>query len=284
METASEQINMVQEEDLSEGDDDENDRLTLTWWRGDDLTTIITILAVLWLLKKIIFGTQRRWFAYVMHMCTKDVFVQLEEVKKDHFASLSFVVSHDPELRKQNAIKILEIGVGTGVNLAHYPDGSRLVVVDPNPYFKSYFDANRKKFPNIYSDEIIVASGDNMEMIGDNSVDVVVMTLVLCSVDNADQILREVLRVLAPGGKFYFMEHIAEFDLERHSLRRRLQDVFTWLRVWPFIFDGCCLNRDMLPNIQRAGFSSVDAHKYYAPVPSFLFDLERPNLKGVAVK
>ncbi|XP_069156276.1 thiol S-methyltransferase TMT1A-like isoform X2 [Procambarus clarkii] len=239
METASEQINMVQEEDLSEGDDDENDRLTLTWWRGDDLTTIITILAVLWLLKKIIFGTQRRWFAYVMHMCTKDVFVQLEEVKKDHFASLSFVVSHDPELRKQNAIKILEIGVGTG---------------------------------------------DNMEMIGDNSVDVVVMTLVLCSVDNADQILREVLRVLAPGGKFYFMEHIAEFDLERHSLRRRLQDVFTWLRVWPFIFDGCCLNRDMLPNIQRAGFSSVDAHKYYAPVPSFLFDLERPNLKGVAVK
>lgn len=251
-------------------------------WFSDNLISIIIVLALFWLIKKIVFGTQRRWFSYVMHLCTKDEFVQLEEVKKDHFASLSTIVSHDPQLRKQKVIKILEIGVGTGVNFPHYPDGSHVVVVDPNPHFQSYFDANRKKFPNIHSEGIIVTTGDKMEMISDNSVDVVVMTLVLCSVDNIDEVLREILRVLAPGGKYYFMEHIAEFDLKKHWLRRKLQDAFSWL--WSFIFDGCRLNCDVLPNIQRAGFSSVDAQKYYAPVPSVIFDLERPNLKGIAVK
>lgn len=49
-----------------------------------------------------------------MHLCTKDEFLPLEEVKRDHFASMSFIVSHDPELRKKKAIRILEIGVGTG--------------------------------------------------------------------------------------------------------------------------------------------------------------------------
>lgn len=87
------------------------------------------------------------------------------------------------------------------------------------------------------------------------------------------------------GGKFYFMEHIAEFDLKKHWLRRKLQHVFThWIPVWPFIFDGCCLDRETLPAIQQAGFSSVHAQKYHAPVPNFIFEIESPNLKGVATK
>lgn len=158
-----------------------------------------------------------------------------------------------------------------------------------------------------------------MDMVKDNSVDVVVVTLVLCSVDKVEATLKEILRVLTPvsergsgceseskkeyanytflwwvcistsfhsqGGKFYFMEHIAEFDLKKNWLRRKLQHVLThWIPVWPFIFDGCCLDRDTLPAIQQAGFSSVHAQKYYAPVPNFLFEIESPNLKGVATK
>lgn len=157
-----------------------------------------------------------------------------------------------------------------------------------------------------------------MDVLKDNSVDVVVVTLVLCSLDKVEATLKEIVRVLTPvrvnerggmrkreyanyfsmvgiyfnrsslhsqGGKFYFMEHIAEFDLKKHWLRRKLQHVFThWIPVWPFIFDGCCLDRDTLPAIQKAGFSSVHAQKYYAPVPNFIFEIESPNLKGVATK
>ncbi|KAK4303936.1 hypothetical protein Pmani_024090 [Petrolisthes manimaculis] len=265
----------------------ENDKEDVGWlWWGNQANTIILLVLVfLWILKKLIFATQHRWFAYVMHLCTKDEFEPLEEVKRDHFASMSSIISQDPELRKKNAIKILEIGVGTGVNLAHYPKGSHLVVVDPNPNFKSYYDSNKEKFSNILTEEFFVTTGDDMGMIDEGSVDVVVVTLVLCSVNNIGKVLREILRVLAPGGKFYFMEHIVEFDVKKHWWRRQMQDIFThWLPVWPIVFDGCQLNRDMLPDIQKAGFSKVEAEKYYAPVPHWVFDPERPNLKGVATK
>ncbi|KAG7158840.1 methyltransferase-like protein 7A [Homarus americanus] len=275
-------INLV-EENADQDGSDEGD-LTLMPWCYHNLFTIISIVAVLWVIHRLVLGTQPKWFAYMMYLYTKYEFVQFEEVKKDHFASLSSVVSHDPELRKKKEIRILEIGVGTGVNFAHYPEGTHLVGVDRNLHFKSYWEENRKQFPNIYSGEMLTTSAENIEAVADNSVDVVVITLVLCSVPKIDPILKEVLRVLAPGGKFYFMEHIAEFDPEKHGLRKMMQDVLTYLYVWPFIYDGCCLNRDMLPNIKKAGFSSVEAEKYYAPVPNIIFDVERPNLKGIATK
>ena len=50
-----------------------------------------------------------------MHFCTKDEFPEIEEVKKEHFASMSSIVSNDPELIKKKSIRILEIGVGTGI-------------------------------------------------------------------------------------------------------------------------------------------------------------------------
>ncbi|XP_042871284.1 methyltransferase-like protein 7A [Penaeus japonicus] len=268
---------------------------SLLTWISQNFIGVLAFLAVLWIVKKFVMSTQHRWFAYVMHFCTKDEFPKLEEVKKDHFASMKNHVSHDPELRKKNAIKILEIGVGTGVNFAHYPDDCRLVVVDPNPHFKEYYNENRKKFPNIHSEDILVTHRseryflflvcwDAMHMIEDGSVDAVVITLVLCSVDRIDKILREVRRVLAPGGKFYFMEHVQEFDLKKYNLRKHLQDFFTWCGLWPFIFDGCCLNRDPMPAIESAGFSKVEVDRYYAPVPNFLFWVEMPNVKGVATK
>lgn len=249
------------------------------------LYTVLGLLAVVWLLLKLAYAVHDRWFPWVMHFCSKDIFLPLEEVKKELFASMASIVSHDPELQKKKAIRILEIGVGTGVNFAHYPNGSHLVVVDPNPNFRKYYEDNKKKFPDIQAEEIIVTTGDKMDMVKDNSVDVVVVTLVLCSLDKVEATLKEILRVLTPGGKFYFMEHIVEFDLKKHWLRRKLQHVFThWIPVWPFIFDGCCLDRDTLPPIQQAGFSSVHAQKYYAPVPNFIFEIESPNLKGVATK
>lgn len=86
------------------------------------------------------------------------------------------------------------------------------------------------------------------------------------------------------GGKFFFMEHIREFDDDKHWLRCRIQDILTVSGIWPFLFDGCCLNRELLPSIEAAGFSSVDAQKIYAPTDSFIFQVIKPHLKGVATK
>ncbi|KAG0714960.1 Methyltransferase-like protein 7A [Chionoecetes opilio] len=250
------------------------------------LYLVLGVLSAVWLVYKIANATQSRWFAWVMHFCTKDIFPALEEIKKEHFAPCQPL---SPTTRNYARITPSESWKSelaqVCVNFAHYPAGSRLVVVDPNPHFKSYFDDNIKNFSHIQAEEFIVTTGDEMSAVSDGSVDVVVETLVLCSLasDKVEATLKEIQRVLVPGGKFYFMEHIAEFDLKKYRWRRRLQDVLTyWIPVWPFIFDGCCLDRETLPAIQQAGFSSVQAQKYYAPVPNILFDPERPNLKGVA--
>ncbi|KAG7175849.1 Methyltransferase-like protein 7A-like 1 [Homarus americanus] len=219
-----------------------------------------------------------------MSRLTKEKDAKLEEVKKDLFASLGAIVSHDPQLRKNKAIKILEVGVGTGVNFSHYPNGSHLTVVDPNPHFVKYYNDNRKKFPNIHSQDIIVTTGEEMDQVESNSVDVVVMTLVLCSVGHTDKILQQILRVLVPGGKFYFLEHIREFDSEKYGIRQKLQDFLTETGIWPLLFDGCCLNRDMLSAINEAGFSSVIGERFYAPISNFFFKIIQPQLKGVAEK
>ncbi|XP_066946308.1 thiol S-methyltransferase TMT1A-like [Macrobrachium rosenbergii] len=272
---------------FAEEEEEEIEQESVTWfsWLLVHANTFLYIFLFYWIVKKIVVATKDRWCAYVMHLCTRGVFVELDLVKKAFFDSLSNVVSNEGDLRNKNAIRILEIGPGTGVNFAFYPEGSHLVVVDPNPYYKDYYYANIKKFSHIHPEEFHIATGEDMSMVPDNSIDVVVVTLVLCTVRDVDKTLSEIKRVLAPGGKFYFMEHITEFDLENHAFRRKLQHIFThYIPVWPFVFDGCQLDRDPLPNIEKAGFSKVDAERYYAPVPHVVFDPEKPNLKGVATK
>ncbi|KAG7160119.1 methyltransferase-like protein 7A isoform X2 [Homarus americanus] len=248
------------------------------------LLTLGVIAVLIWLLKTFWPNIRQRYFAAFMNYYTTQPNPDMDKLKKDLFSPLGSLVSHDPELRKNNAIKILEIGVGTGVNFAYYPEKSRLVVVDPNPHFASYYNENRAKFPNIQSEEIIVSTAEEMDMVPDNSVDVVVSTLVFCSVGNTEKILQQILRVLTPGGKFIFFEHIREFDTERHGMRRKIQGFLTATGIWPFLFDGCYLTRDMLETIQKAGFSKVQAQRFYNPIDHIVFQLVTPSLKGVAEK
>ncbi|KAK4304457.1 hypothetical protein Pmani_023580 [Petrolisthes manimaculis] len=261
----------------------EVDYVLAVWIKTNMIYLILGGLVLIYLWSNRV-DIKHRWFAYFMHLLNKDKNPKIEELKSELFSSLSSVTSHDPELRKNNSIRILEIGVGTGVNFSHYPDGTHLVVVDPNPHFASYYDTNRKNFPNIESEDILVTTGEDMKGVADNSIDVVVMTLVLCSVTDTKQILKEILRVLVPGGKFYFLEHIREFEDKTHRRRQLLQDLLTYTGIWPFLFDGCHLNRDMLPAIQEAGFSKVDARRFHAPLDKLLLKLIIPHLKGVAQK
>ncbi|XP_049931906.1 uncharacterized protein LOC116247368 isoform X4 [Nymphaea colorata] len=109
----------------------------------------------------------------------------------------------------------------------------------------------------------------------DCSMDFVVGTLVLCSVKDVRATLEEVLRVLKPGGRFIFLEHVAALD---GTPLRLLQGILNPLQK--FFADGCHLNRETGKEISKAGFSDVDLNMSFVPGLALL----SPHVYGVAIK
>jgi ubiquinone/menaquinone biosynthesis C-methylase UbiE len=110
---------------------------------------------------------------------------------------------------------------------------------------------------------------------GDASVDAVVSTLVLCSVAHPEDSLQEILRVLKPGGKFVFIEHVAAPGGTR---LRTFQNLIQPL--WTLVGDGCHPNRETWEIIAQAGFASVEIeHDRYLGG-----GLVAPLISGTAVK
>ncbi len=166
---------------------------------------------------------------------------------------------------------ILEIGAGTGANAAYYPTDIHWIGVEPNPFMHSYLEKTADKLGlNI---DIQTISAEQLEA-QDNTIDTVVSTLVLCSVPNLDKTLQEVLRVLKPGGRFLFIEHVAA---PKDTFLRQVQN--TVKPVWNIIGDGCNPNRETGLAIKNAGFASVDYQDFQAPVP-----IVTPHIIGVATK
>lgn len=167
--------------------------------------------------------------------------------------------------------KILEIGPGTGPNLSYYPPDIEWIGIEPNPFMHSYLQQEADKL-GLHID-IRTGTAEKLDA-PDNSVDTVVSTLVLCSVPNLDKTLQEVLRVLKPGGRFLFIEHVAA---PNGTVLRQVQN--TIKPIWQVIGDGCNPNRETGTALAQAGFASVDYENFDAPVP-----LVKPHIIGVATK
>lgn len=106
---------------------------------------------------------------------------------------------HLPEFKKSaGPLTILEIGCGTGTNFQFYPPGSKVTCTDPNPHFQKYLKKCMEENDQLTYDRFVVASGEDLGSVEDESVDAVVCTLVLCSVNSIPQTLREAQRVLRP--------------------------------------------------------------------------------------
>jgi len=187
-------------------------------------------------------------------------------------------------------IKLLEIGGGSGANFQFFNIPAIVDTVEPNTSFFPFFNETKSKFKSLQINDPKQGYGEDLREAGieDNSVDVVVMTLVLCSVSSQEKCFKEIQRVLKPGGKFYFMEHIIadEGDNLRYVQKALMQGGF-----WPFMFDGCCLDRDTPKMIKEiGGWSKIDQNKYDLPEPKqgalfkFLRNFIRPHVYGVAVK
>jgi ubiquinone/menaquinone biosynthesis C-methylase UbiE len=157
---------------------------------------------------------------------------------------------------------VLEIGAGTGANFEYYDDAARVIALEPDPHMLKRAEAKLR--PNI---ELRQAPAESLPF-PDASFDAVVSTLVLCTVSDVPRALDEIRRVLRPGGKLIFIEHI-----RADGIAGGVQRVIR--RPWRYFSAGC--------NVDRAtGDAMKDASFAFATLKRTKFMPIMPVVYGVA--
>ena len=167
--------------------------------------------------------------------------------------------------------RVLEIGAGTGLNAPHYPPGLELVLTEPDEAMAVRL---RSRVATLGRPATVVIAGAETLPFPDDSFDTVVSTLVLCTVPDQAAALAEIQRVLTPGGRLLFLEHVRS-DSPRWA---RWQDRLNG--PWRAFADGCNCNRSTLQALADSPLrlGPVDRGKFRAMVP-----LIRPLAVGAAV-
>lgn len=158
----------------------------------------------------------------------------------------------------QAAGKVLELGIGMGLNLAFYDAGKveSVTGVDPAPELRAIADAA----PRASGLQVRVEDGTAEALpFADASFDCVVCTFTLCSVHTPTRALAEARRVLKPGGRFLYCEHGLAPDPGVQTWQRRIEP------VWKRIAGGCHLTRPVTGAIAAAGFKIVRTDTMYLP-------------------
>jgi SAM-dependent methyltransferase len=172
-------------------------------------------------------------------------------------------------LRRENLAgltgRVLEVGAGTGTNFEFYPATvTEVVAIEPEARLAvlARQAADKASIP-------VTVSSDTVERYAGTSepFDAVVASLVLCSVQDPDSVLRQLFSMLRPGGELRYLEHVASTGMRARA--QRLADA----TVWPRLFGNCHTHRDTERSITNAGFSVADArHEWvlpaWVPLPS----------------
>ncbi len=167
--------------------------------------------------------------------------------------------------------RVLELGAGTGENFKHYPPQvSEVVAVEPDPHMRR--QAARRVGETVAEVELVDAAGESLPFEA-GSFDTVVATLVLCSVDDPEQTLSELRRVLRPGGQLLFLEHVRASTEGLARWEDRLE------RPWMAVGGGCRPNRETGEAIEGNGFELRELETFDLR-PSL--PLVRPHVQGVA--
>ncbi|MFO0438333.1 MAG: class I SAM-dependent methyltransferase [Phenylobacterium sp.] len=154
--------------------------------------------------------------------------------------------------------RVLELGVGMGLNLAFY-DPARVSSVsglDPAPELRAMAEAASR--PEGLAVEILPGVAEDLPFAA-SSFDSVVCTFTLCSVHAPDRSLAEAMRVLKPGGRLFYCEHGLAPQPDVARWQRRIEP------VWKRLAGGCHLTRPILPLLERAGFSTSGAECGFLP-------------------
>lgn len=170
---------------------------------------------------------------------------------------------------------VLEIGAGTGLNLPHYPISvSLLVLTEPDVNMRKRLKERVKSTSN-GTCKVSAATAEALPF-RDEFFQTVVGTLVLCSVSDPVRSLGEIRRVLSPGGRFLFIEHVAARETtSRRKWQRRLEP------VWRMLGGNCHLTRSTERQIEVAGFRIEKIIREEGPRA---MALARPVIRGSAVK
>ena len=166
--------------------------------------------------------------------------------------------------------RVLEIGGGTGANLPYYgPSVESLTITEPEPPMLRRLE--RRVSENGLHAQVLRAPAEDLPF-DDDSFDTAVSTLVLCGVDDQQRALRELRRVLRPGGRLIFIEHVRSDDDAVAKMQDRMNGINR--------FVVCCeCNRPTLTSIREAGFDVTDLEQTTLPkAPPFA----RPLICGSA--
>ena len=191
----------------------------------------------------------------------------------DWFMARGVLAEYRRRLLSDTEGEVLEIGFGTGVNLPYYPPQIRnITAVDRNPGMNAVAQTRIRMSSIVVEHRVVNAETLPMP---DHSFDTVVSTMTMCSITDLSQALREIRRVLKPGGKLLFLEHGLSPDPKVQAWQHRLTPVTRLLG------DGCHLNR----NIQR----HIEAHPFRLRAMTQFYLEETPKVggymyQGVAVK
>ncbi len=152
---------------------------------------------------------------------------------------------------------VLEVGFGTGLNLAYYPVDKvdKITTVDVNAGMNKL--AQKRVAASSIEVDYRVLNSENLPM-GDDTFDTVVSTWTLCSIKNVARSISEIHRVLKPGGKFLFIEHGLSNEPNIQTWQHRLTP------IQKIIGDGCHLDRPIRDLISRQ-FDKLDIQEFYNP-------------------
>ncbi|MBD0349006.1 MAG: class I SAM-dependent methyltransferase [Thermoleophilia bacterium] len=168
--------------------------------------------------------------------------------------------------------RVLEVGAGTGLNLEHYPDGvEELVLTEPEEPMRRRLE---ERVTQTGRPATVVAAPAERLPFRDASFETVVATLVLCSVDDPAQALRELRRVLRPGGSLLFLEHVRADDPGLAGWQDRLA------KPWRFVACGCRCNQPTVALVEAAPFRMEELERGELPKSPAL---TRPLARGRAV-
>jgi SAM-dependent methyltransferase len=159
---------------------------------------------------------------------------------------------------------VVELGAGVGANVRRLPPGAHLIAIEPNPYMHPRL--RRAAWRRGVDLEIRSVVGERIDL-PDASVETVISSLVLCTVRDPAAVLAEIRRILLPGGRFSFAEHVAA---KPHTPTRWTQRILR--RPWAWVFEGCSCERDLATAIESAGFASVEIHHYRIHSPFLPFN------------
>jgi ubiquinone/menaquinone biosynthesis C-methylase UbiE len=169
--------------------------------------------------------------------------------------------------------RVVELGAGTGLNIAHYPDDGidDLVLMEPEPAMRRRLARRLRRHG--HPARIVDAPAECLPLT-DESVDTVVSTLVLCTVEDPERALGEIARVLRPGGQLLFIEHV------RSSSRflAAWQDYL--FRPWRGFAGGCCCNRPTGELMRACGFAVAADDGVWRGMPRIV----RPLIVGRATR